>query len=207
MRHSALIVALEFKKLVRDTKFLILPALFYLLSFCIMLIFVPTIPGRDSVLRTFLWVMVSLSLKLSFGSLLQDNAEKNLVQMLIAERYPTNQFILIKVGLSTLVFSGFFMLMFMGGAFLQVFSLRDVLMLPVFVGTLLVLQAGVELLTLKTKKARYLCYLLLLPLEIPVFILMISHSSLSFIQLLKTMCGLGLVSIGILLSLSAYVFN
>jgi hypothetical protein len=193
------LLLLEFKKLTRNSKMLVLPVLFYLLASIIMLCF-----GQDagSWFRIFLWILVSLSLKLSFGAFLHEDAEKNLLNILIAQRFPISRLLLLKVGLSTLIFSGVFMMIF-----LALLSIRDVMIVPVFVGSLFVLQACIEVLTLQTKVARYLCYLLLLPFEIPLFILVISQSVLSTEQLVKTMGGILLLGISVLLVLCGFVFR
>lgn len=202
MKSLRLLAFIEFKKVVRNTKALILPVLFYLLALVIMMSFVPQTPETSSFLEIFIWILLSLSIKLSFGSFIHEDAERNLITILSTQCYPISQWLLLKVFISTLVFSGLFMGMFLGFVFFRILDIQAVFLVPVFVGSLLVLQVGIEAITLKTKSARYLSYLLLLPLEIPLFILVVSQDALSTPQLFKTMGGYFMLSIGLLISFS-----
>jgi hypothetical protein len=198
---------IEFQKMKRCTKALLLPMLFFLLACVIMLSLVPMNEDATSLFRIFLWILVSLSLKLSFGSFLHEDADQNLLNVLMAQQFSVSRLLLLKVLISTLIFSVLFILSFLSLVVLRLLTIQDVLMIPFFVGAVFVLQAGVELLTLKTTAARYLCFLLLLPLEIPLLILVISKSALTMMQLVETMGGFLMLSVGILVALCTVVFS
>jgi hypothetical protein len=207
MKSLPILVFLEFKKVLRNTKSLSLPVLFYMIVLVIMITLVPLTPETQSIVRICFWIMVSLSLKLSFGSFIQEDAERNLIKMLMVQGYSLNKWVLLKVFISTLIFSALFMAIFLGLALSRLLFIEDILMVPVLIGSLLTLQMGVEVVTLKTKAARYLSYLLLLPLEIPLLILVVSENALSLLQLVKTLGGYLMLSVGLLVGLTTFVFN
>src|SRR5215467_10122795 len=104
MKSLPILAFLEFKKMLRNTKSLSLPVLFFMIVLVIMITLVPLTPETHSILRICFWIMVSLSLKLSFGSFVQEDAERNLIKMIMVQGYPLNQWLLLKVFISTLIF-------------------------------------------------------------------------------------------------------
>jgi len=194
------LAALEFKKLFRNGKALALPVISYLLVLSMMHVLV----SGSLQNRAFLVLFLSLSLKLSFGSILQDGAEQSLLRLLVVKNYPLGTLVIIKVTLVTVVYS---LLYVVGALCLNNFCLNDLLLLPGFVGLLVVLQVIGEILTLRLKSGSFMSYLLLLPLEIPLLILMVNDHVLTFSQLGKAFLGLVIVAGGSLYLVSTLVLK
>lgn len=206
MKKFQHLVLLEVKKINRNVKFLSLPIIFCFLSFTILHLLLPESLESTKSLRVFLFLFISLSLKLSFGSIIQNEAKIGILQILTLKNYPLNTFILLKISLITIIFSFSFMLI-TGTIFLKNIQFLDLVIFPIFITILLLLQTMVEILTIKSKLAQYLCYLLLLPLEIPLFIFMIERNFINGWQIIKIMMGVLVLGISLLCLMSRLVLK